>query len=143
MKKKVAIPLAIMAVLIAFAAIWYHLPKTFGKNVAPSEVACIEVFDGNTGVSFTIDDPKDIQYIVENIQSKSMKKDGISLGKMGYGFKITWVDENGNAILSELILNGEGTVRSNPFFYKCDGGLCFDYLTELENRIETINLEQN
>ena len=37
------------------------IPKTFGKNVNPSDVDHINVFDGNTGVGFIIDSPEDIQ----------------------------------------------------------------------------------
>jgi len=134
MKKKVVIPVIAMLVLISLAAIFYFTPKTFGKNVDPSDVNHIEVFDGNTGVGFTIDNPEDIKYIVENIQSHQMKKDGISFGKMGYGLKITCVDDNDKAIIPEIILNSDDTIRKDPFFYKCDGGLCFDYIKEIESR---------
>ena len=134
MKKKVVIPVIAMLVLISLAAIFYFTPKTFGKNVNPSDVNHIEVFDGNTGVGFTIDNPEDIKYIVENIQSHQMKKDEISFGKMGYGLKITCVDDNDKAIIPEIILNSDDTIRKDPFFYKCDGGLCFDYIKEIESR---------
>ena len=26
------------------------------------------------------------------------------------------------------------TIRKDPFFYKCDGGLCFDYIKEIESK---------
>ena len=81
MKKKVIIPVIAMLILISLAALFYFTPKTFGKNVNPSDVNHIEVFDGNTGVGFTIDNPEDIKYIIENIQSHQMKKDGISFFK--------------------------------------------------------------
>ena len=67
---------------------YYFMPKKFGKNVKPSEVDHINVFDGNTGTVFTITDSEDIEYIVANIQCMSMKRDGISLGRTGYSFKI-------------------------------------------------------
>lgn len=133
MKKKFVIPV-IATILIFLAAIYYFTPKIFGKNVNPSDVNRIEVFDGNTGVGFAIDNPKDIKYIVENIQSHQMKKDGISFGKMGYGLKITCVDDNNKEIIPEIILNSDVTIRKDPFFYKCDGVLCFDYIKEIESR---------
>lgn len=88
MKKKIGIPIIVIAVLIILAVGYYFMPKTFGKNVNPSEVDHINVFDGNTGTGFTITNPEDIKYIVENIQSHPMKKDGISLDTTGYSFKI-------------------------------------------------------
>ena len=115
MKKKIVVPAIVM--LISLAAIFYFTPKTFGKNVNPSDVNHIEVFDGNTGVGFTIDNSEDIRYIVENIQSHQMKKDGFSFGKMGYGLKITYIDDNDKAIISEIILNSNDTIRKDPFFY--------------------------
>lgn len=136
MKKNIVIPATAMLILIALAAIFYFTPKTFGKNVNPSDVDHIDVFDGNTGVGFTIDNPEDIQYIVGNIQSYQMKKDGVSLGRMGYGFKITYVDDNDKAVIPEFILDGDHTIRKDPFFYRCEGGLCFDYIKEIESKIE-------
>lgn len=87
MKKKALIPAAAIILAIVAAAVFYVAPKSFGGNITPSEVDHINVFDGNTGVGFTIDNPDDIQYIVENIQSHSMKRDGVSLGHSGYGFQ--------------------------------------------------------
>ena len=46
------------------AAIYYCTPKTFGKGVNPSSVDHINVFDGNTGEGFTVDNAEDIKYIV-------------------------------------------------------------------------------
>ena len=41
------------------------------------------------------------------------------------------VDDNDKAIIPEIILNSDDTIRKDPFFYKCDGGLCFDYIKEI------------
>lgn len=132
MKKKTVIPIFIIFVLIVLAAAYCFMPKTFGKNVNPSEVDHINVFDGTTGTGFTITDSEDIKYIVESIQSHSMKKDGISLGRMGYGLKLSYVDRNDKDVIPLFILNSDDTIRKDPFFYKCDGGLCFDYIKGLE-----------
>ena len=70
---------------------YYFMPKKFGKNVNPSEVDHINVFDGNTGTGFTITDSEDIEYIVANIQGISMKRDGISLGRTPfYHYRPMW-----------------------------------------------------
>lgn len=117
------------------------MPKTFGKNVDPSEVDHINVFDGNTGTGFTITNPDDIKYIVENIQSHSMKKAGISLGRMGYSFKIRYIDSNDKDVIPVFTLNSDDTIRKDPFFYVCNGGLCFDYIKECEEVYKTNGAE--
>lgn len=113
------------------------MPKKFGKNVNSSEVDHINVFDGNTGTGFTITDSEDIEYIVANIQGISMKRDGISLGRTGYSFKISYINSNDKDIIPVFILNSDNTIRKDPFFYRCDGGLCFDYLKECEEKYRT------
>ncbi len=132
MKKKALIPAAVILLALVAAAGFYLTPKTFGENISPSQVDHISVFDGNTGVGFTIDNPEDIQYIVENIQSHPMKRDGVSLGYMGYGFQVSYLDENDKDVIPLFLLNSDDTIRKDPFFYRCDGGLCFEYLKTME-----------
>lgn len=109
----------------------------FGNNVNPSEVDHINVFDGNTGTGFTITNLEDIKYIVENIQNHPMKKDGISLDTTGYSFKISYIDSNDKDIIPVFILNSDNTIRKDPFFYFCNGGLCFDYIKKCEEVYKT------
>ncbi len=137
MKKKLLILVIIVAALLVGAVGYYLMPKTFGKNVNPSEVDHINVFDGNTGTGFTITESEDIEYIVANIQSISMKRDGISLGRTGYGFKISYINSNDKDIIPVFILNSDNAIRKDPFFYRCDGVLCFDYLNECEEKYRT------
>ena len=73
MKKELRILVILIAVLLVGTVGYYFMPKKFGKNVNPSEVDHINVFDGNTGTGFTITDSEDIEYIVANIQGISMK----------------------------------------------------------------------
>lgn len=132
MKKKLLIPIIVIVALIVSASVYYSMPKTFGKNVNPTEVDHINVFDGNTGTAFTITDPEDIEYIVENIQSHPMKKAGVSLGRTGYSLQISYVYSNGKDVIPVFIINSDDTIRKDPFFYVCEGGLCFDYVKECE-----------
>lgn len=134
MKKKISILVSIIVILMVIAAVYYFTPKTFGKGVNH-----INVFDGNTGEGFTIDNPENIKHIVENIQSKPMRRGGISLGHMGYKFSVVLIDENDKAIVPIFFINSENTIRKDPFFYYCDGGLCVDYLEKLENQIVNVN----
>ena len=136
MKRKQKIRISIIAaavVIIVLAGVWYVLPKTFLRGTEPSDLKSVSVFDGNTGKGFRIEEPEEIQYIVENIQGAEMKRDNLSLFYSGYGFRLSFYDEGGRQIES-FIINSEDTIRDDPFFYRCDGGLCFDYLTELEER---------
>lgn len=132
MKKKILVPLVVVLLIVVSIVVIYFIPKTFGKGINPSDVDHIEVFDGSTGIGFTVSNPDEIEFIVTNIQSQSMKKDGISLGRMGYLFAIEYVDENDKSIVPRFIINSESIIRKDPFFYSCEGGLCVDYLKAIE-----------
>ena len=130
-KKLITVLMVIAAVLLICVGL-YMMPTSFGKGVDPKRVHHINVFDGQTGEDFTVDDPAQIRHIVENIQSIPMHRDGISMGRMGYGFQISYIDENGRDVVPLFFMNSDNTIRKDPFFYRCDGSLGFDYLKELE-----------
>lgn len=132
-KIKITAVLVVLIALIAALAVWYFSPKVFLDGVEPSEISSVTVFDGNTGKEFEIGGGDDIRYITENIQGAEMKKDGFSLGNSGYGFRMTFYDADGKEIES-FILNGGGEIRKDPFFYKCGGGLCYNYVKMLEDK---------
>ena len=125
--------IVIIIIVIASSAVWYFSPKNFLSGVKPSDINSISIFDGNTGKEFVIDDLTEIKYIVENIQNIKMKRDNISVGYSGYTFRIRFNGNNGKDIDSFVINSGD-TIRDDPFFYHCNGGLCFDYLKELEEK---------
>ena len=131
--KKFRLIIAITFVFVAALAIWYFMPTAFLSKVNPSDIKSISVFDGNTGESFDFSDTDEIRYVVENIQSTIMKKDTLSMGYTGYSFRISFFDENEKEMES-FIINSSNTIRKDPFFYRCDGNLCFDYLKELEEK---------
>lgn len=138
MKKKIAIPVSIVLLLMIMAAIYFFTPKTFGKGVDPSSVDHIAIFDGSTGEGFTVDNAENVKYIVENIQSKPMRRGGVFLdriGRVGYQFSVAFVDKNDKAIVPIFFLDSDNSIKKRPFLYYCDGGLCIDYLAELENKI--------
>ena len=122
---------AVVVIAVIIVCIWYFSPKTFLKNVDASDVSAISVFNGSTGKSFTIENTDEIKYIVENIQSIEMKRDNISSNYDGFSFSLTFKDADGKT-LDSFIVNSDDTIRDNPFFYRCDGGLCFEYLKSLE-----------
>ena len=60
MKKELRILVILIAVLLVGTVGYYFMPKKFGKNVNPSEVDHINVFDGNTGcLLYTSPSPRD------------------------------------------------------------------------------------
>ena len=136
MMKRKQVILTSFAVLIIVAAViwgvWYSIPKSFLNGLDVSEVASISVFDGNTGKDFIIEDFREIKQIIESIQESEMKRDNISVGYMGYGFRMRFMDKN-KKVIDSFIINSPDTIRDDPFFYQCDGSLCFDYLKELED----------
>ena len=40
-------------------------------------------------------------------------------------------------IIPVFILNSDNIIRKDPFYYRCDGGLCFDYLKACEEKYRT------
>ena len=131
--KKIRFIIATVFVLIVALAIWYFIPTTFLNKVNPSDIKSISVFDGNTGERFDFSNADEIHYVVENIQNTKMKKDTLSIGYTGFRFRISFFDRNGKEIES-FIINTSNTIRKDPFFYRCDGNLCFDYLKELAEK---------
>lgn len=118
-------------VLLLIGIAYYYAPVTFLKGVEPEDIACITIFDGNTGEVSDITGAKDIAYITENIQSIPVRRTGISILEMGYRFRMTFTDEKGS-VVEELTVNSEDTIRKDPFFLTTEeGGLCFDYIWDL------------
>lgn len=130
MKGKKWQALILGAVLLAAAgAAWYTTPCTFLRGVEPAQVKRISVFDGNRGAAFDIVDPEEIGYIVANIQEQELERDKVSVGYSGFRFRLGFYDGAGRE-LESFVLNSASDLRKDPFFYRCDGGLCFDYLQE-------------
>ena len=135
MKRKQIILISLAGLIIVAAIIlgvWYSTPKTFLNGLDTSEVLSISVFDGNTGKEFTIEDSEEIEQIIDNIQGIEMKRDNISVGYSGYRFRMRFMDKN-EGVIDSFIINSPDSIRDDPFFYRCDGSLCFDYLKELED----------
>jgi hypothetical protein len=122
--------LLVMVVILGY--IWWSLPVHFLDNVNANDVLSIEVFNGNSGENFTIENIDDISYIVSNIQNLAMERENVSIGYMGYSFRLKFYNNNDKKI-DEFIVNSYSTIRKDPFFYKnTSGKLCVDYLNDLE-----------
>lgn len=133
-KQKILLPVAVIIIAaVIIPAVWYFLPKTFLRGVEPSEVKSIPVFDGCSGNSFAVEDTAEIKYIVENIQSVRMRKDNISAAKKGWNFRMKFYDGDGKE-LDSFFVESSSRIRKDPFYYCGSCILCFDYLTELEDK---------
>ena len=132
-RKKIILISFVVFIIVALIVmcVWYYTPKTFLNKLDASEVMSISVFDGNTGKGFVIESSEEISQIVENIQQIKMKRGSISVGYSGYSFRMQFMDKNGK-VIDSFIINSSDTIRDDPFFYQCDGSLCYDYMKELE-----------
>ena len=131
MKKIIAIILLVSIATVG-GIIWWNSPVHF-LNV--EDVAYIKVFNGNNGKSYVIDNKEDVSYIVNNISDTELRKTKISLGYMGYKFRLSFFNVDVKEI-DKFILNDENTIRKDPFFYESKTGeLCIEYLWELDDKI--------
>lgn len=130
MKRKAMIALAIVVILAAAAAIWYHLPIRL-LDADPAAVTEIVVFNGNTGNETHITDEVQIEHIVENLNQVRLKRWKPSVGYSGFSFRTTLVFAEGEKAdgWDHFIINAEDTVRKDPFFYTVvSGTIDYDYL---------------
>lgn len=135
MKKKYIV-LGIVVLLVVSAFVWWNVPTTFLTSVDANEIASINVRNGNNGTTFEIESREDILYIVEYIQKQSFEKDGVSLFKIGTLYTLSFYNGD-EKLISKFIVNGDDTIRKDPFFYRTNSdGLqtVIDYLETLEDK---------
>ena len=135
MKKNRLLVFVCVVLVVAFVCLctWYSAPRRFLRGVDAEAVSKILVFDGGTGQNFEITEREEISAIVENIQNVSMKRGKRSDGYDGFRYSLKFVDSSGQAIDS-FVVNSEDTIRDDPFFWHCDGELCYEYLGEIEGK---------
>lgn len=122
--------------IILATVFWLASPRVFLKGIDPLDVAEIQIFDGNTGDSFSITDEEDVKHIVETVQRVKMKRTGLSIGRMGYRFRLAFLDKDGRR-LSRFVLNSATVIRMAPFFYETsekaeEDPLCYTYIEQIE-----------
>lgn len=135
MKKIIAVVL-IFAVVIVSGLVWWNSPVHFLDG---EEVEYIKVFNGHNGKCYVIEDKEEVTYIVNNIANTELRKKKISLGYLGFGFRLTFFNDTGKEI-DEFIINGVHNIRRDPFFYESKvDTLCFEYLQNIDNKIVSEN----
>lgn len=131
MKKAISVFLTVVCIIVA-AFVWYRMPTRLLPGVNASDISRIEVFDGNTGKRFDIDREADVARILNDLQSATLRREGISLGYVGERFRLTFYDK-AEKELTHFTVNSESTIRRDPFFYRDQtSSLCVDVLEELE-----------
>lgn len=135
MAKRVARYLIVIGVFALLFTIWWFAPKKLLDGIEASEIAYIEVMDGNTGKLFEIDNPEYINYIMHNLKQVKLYKSSVSLGHSGYGYKLKFYD-NRERMLSTFTLNSQSHVRMDPFFYVSSNVvICTEYIAKLEEEM--------
>ena len=131
MKKKIIILLSVVIILLMGIVVWFNIPLDL-MDLDPNEVMEIVVFNGNSGNATHITDKEQIQHIVENLNGVEVKRSKLSLGYMGYSFKVTIYLSDGNrqAIGIIFIINSDDTIRKDPpFFYSVTkGNIDYSYI---------------
>lgn len=123
---------AILAIVLIFGAVYYFSPVSFLKDVLAEDVGCIVVHNGSTGASFTVIGEGEIRQIVQNLQSISVKRKGLSLKEDGYTYRLTVMDQRGD-IIDTVTVNSPTELCQKPFFYEAtESDTCFAYLQYLE-----------
>ncbi len=135
MAKRAGKYLLILGIFGLLFLVWWFAPHKLLDGVNVSEIAYIEVQDGNTGKHFEIANSEYISYIVHNLKQAELYKKGLSLGHSGYGYKLKFYDGR-ERMLASFTLNSKSNVRKDPFFYVSSNvALCTDYIAKLEDEM--------
>lgn len=122
--KKISYMIVIFVLALTLCLIWWILPTKLIR-INPQNVSKIVIFNGNNGNEIEITDRSEVEHIINNLKSISVKKEKISVGYMGYSYRTTIYQSNDRAYKS-FIINSEDTIRKDPFFYK-DRSRSIDY----------------
>lgn len=139
MKKKIAILLSAIVLLLIGAVVWFHIPLDL-MDLDPNKVMEIVIFNGNSGNTTHITDEEQLQHIIENLNGIEVKRSKPSVGTMGYSFKVTIYLDDGNEAgdWNNFIINSEDTIRKDPFFYSVTkGSIDYSYIEKIVESSES------
>lgn len=121
--------LAVLALLAAVVSASILLMPASFNHVNAESVSEIEIFSGRTGRSATVTDSETIARICDALGGCDLRVDGVSLGHMGYGLRVTIHGATG---AQDFYVNSGDRARLDPFFYTArNGSIDFDYLNSL------------
>ena len=139
MKKKTAMLLSAVVLLLIGAVVWFHIPLDL-MDLEPNKVMEIVVFNGNSGNTTHITDEEQLQHIIENLNGIEVKRSKPSVDVMGYSFKVTIYLDDGNEAddWNHFIINSEDTIRKDPFFYSVtQGSIDYSYIEKIVESSES------
>lgn len=123
----------VFLLVIIAGTIWYKTPVDF-TDLSSDEVLEIAIFNGNSGKALHITERNEIEHIMENLNAVKMQRNGVSLFRMGYGFKTTIYLTDGEEAdgWNNFIINSNDIIRKDPFIYKViEGNTNYDYIQGL------------
>ncbi len=88
------------------------------------DVALMRIQNGSTGEVLEITDEAVIQAVTTPWQDVSLSREKVSIGYMGYSFRITLYDAQGKPLkgLNNFYVNADTVLRKDPFFYTVTSG---------------------
>jgi hypothetical protein len=127
-KKAVSI-FSVLILLIVLYGLTY-LPRNM-ISIDPDKVSTITIFNGGTGKSIEITSDPELAYIMNNLNDVTFQKGKLSLGYMGFSFRLT-INNGKGKMIKELIVNSEDTIRYKGFFYRATKNeIDYNYLLSL------------
>ncbi|MFD2043646.1 hypothetical protein ACFSTA_04565 [Ornithinibacillus salinisoli] len=129
-KKKIFLIISTVFILLGGIYATTYIPKKI-ISIEPSKVSKIEIFDGNRGEPLTVIDTKQKEHIISNLNNITFKKEKLSIGYLGYKFRVTIYNDKGK-VYKELIINNTEKIRYKGFFYTDKSkSIAFDYINNL------------
>ncbi|MGY3725229.1 hypothetical protein SAMN05421767_1262 [Granulicatella balaenopterae] len=121
-RKHTRLRIGLVVIIIGLIGIfWYRSPRTIIENDS-STIAEVHIKNGQTGESLSIKDPQQIDYLINNMNKGQLKRDGLSLGQMGYRYHITLFAKESDDIIGwdSFMINSSEVIRKDPFFYQVE-----------------------
>lgn len=146
MKKRFGLKIAVAICLIAVTSVivfgtylWYNAPKTLLKNVPKENIGRIEVFNGSTGNSFTLEDSYETEELASIIKNTEFHIERFFLiGDDGYSYSCKLYDKEG-MLIDSFIINRNSAIFSHIEYTTQNGSnphskniKAYDYLAVLE-----------
>ena len=105
-------------------------PGIFGEDVNVNSIEKVTIKSGETGESVDITDPKDIEYITNNINSFDYAK-GEKVNGDGWSYMLRWYNSDGE-IIKEISLLGSDTIIFDGYYYRniSDGAIDISFFAE-------------
>lgn len=120
MKRKYILVLGIIVILFVLGVLWYKIAVE-KINIDLRDVSKISIFDGTIGQGVEITDEAEMEYFLNHLNALQLKRNGLSLGRMGYRYRVTIFTKDNRQ--REFIINSADTIRKDPFFYRVENGV--------------------